>query len=179
MGTPRSQWKKAVLTVVALVVLGGLVLGATWLYTSQQVPPQPLEFNHQVHVQQLGLSCLFCHSNAARGKSAGLPTTNRCMGCHAQLEPKTEAEKILREYYEKKEPIPWVPVAIQPDFVYFSHQPHVSKGIACETCHGEVGQYTIAPNLSKKQNMGWCLSCHKNLAPEHFTGLSSCETCHK
>jgi len=167
------------LTVVGFVVLGLLVLGAVGLYVSQKVPPQPLPFNHQVHVQKLGLSCLFCHSNAAKGQSAGLPTTRRCMGCHAQIEPKTEGERILRQYAKQNASIPWVPVAIMPDFVYFSHRVHVKAGLACERCHGEVGQSTIAPSLSKKQNMGWCLSCHKNLAPDHFTKLSACETCHK
>jgi len=85
----------------------------------------------------------------------------------------------LQKYAENGEAIPWVPVAIQPDFVYFSHAPHVQRGISCQTCHGEVGQSTVAQPI-KNQNMGWCLSCHKNMStPERFVQLSSCEACHK
>ncbi len=179
MSTAPSQLRKAVVNVVAFAVLGALVLGATWLYASQRVPPQPLEFNHYVHVQQLGLSCLYCHSNAPRGQSAGLPQVNRCIACHNQLEPKSPATRALQKYAENGEAIPWVPVAIQPDFVYFSHAPHVQRGISCQTCHGEVGQSTVAQPI-KNQNMGWCLSCHKNMStPERFVQLSSCEACHK
>ncbi len=194
---------------VAGVVLAALVLwGAVLLYQSQQPPAQPLEFNHQRHVQDLGISCLYCHSNAQRGVSAGLPSLTKCMACHNSIEPKTAAEKRLHEFAARKgqgqggpaegkggppegrgllrpyamqdEPIPWVPVAMQPDFVYFSHRPHVNAGIACETCHGEVGQMTVAEPI-KDQNMGWCLSCHKNMADdaEHFVKLSDCATCHK
>ncbi len=165
---------------VAGVVLAALVLwGAMLLYQSQQPPAQPLEFNHQRHVQDLGMSCLFCHSNAQRGVSAGLPSLTKCMACHNNIEPTTPALQTLQAYAEKGETIPWVPVAMQPDFVYFSHRPHVNAGVACETCHGEVGQMTVAEPI-KNQNMGWCLSCHKNsVDAEHFVKLSDCATCHK
>lgn len=164
--------------IVALVVLAVLGVAAFVGYrVTQAVPEQPIAFNHQVHVG-LGVQCLYCHSNALRGQSAGLPTVSKCMGCHQQIQPRNDAQRKLYEYAEKGEPIPWVPVALQPDFVYFSHRPHLAAGLNCETCHGEVGQMTVAQPI-KGQNMGWCLSCHKNLAPEHFTKLSDCATCHK
>ncbi len=178
MAQASTPLRKALKSVIILTGLGLFVLGATWLYSSQQVPAQPLEFDHTVHVQQLGLSCLYCHSNAARGQSAGMPSLNRCMACHNQIEAKSKALQTLKEYAEKGESPPWVPVAIQPDFVYFSHAPHVQRGISCETCHGEVAQMTVAQPI-KNQNMGWCLACHKNMAPEQFARLSSCEACHK
>jgi hypothetical protein len=28
-------------------------------------------------------------------------------------------------------------------------------------------------------NMGWCLDCHKNRAPEKAAKLTDCVTCHK
>ncbi len=179
MQATSSQVRKAVITVVVLSVLGVLLVAAVGLYRSQQTPPQPLPFNHQVHVQKVGLSCLYCHSNANKGQSAGMPTTQRCIACHQQIEPTTEGERILRQYAENEESIPWVPVAIMPDFVYFSHQVHVNANISCEQCHGEVGQSTIAPSLTKKQNMGWCLACHQNQPQERIARLTSCEACHK
>jgi hypothetical protein len=87
-----------------------------------------------------------------------------------------ELEK-LAAFVANNEPIPWVPVAIQPDFVHFNHQPHVSAGIACETCHGDMTKMTVA-EPQPRQNMGWCLSCHQKMAPEQWTKLSDCATCH-
>ncbi len=177
----KSSLGSLLLWVGALV--GGAfviaLLFATW--QGQKAPAQPLAFNHQVHVEQVGLSCLYCHSNAQRGVSAGIPSLTKCMACHNSIEPKSKALKQLQAYAEKGEPIEWVPVAIQPDFVYFSHQPHVNAGLACETCHGEVGQTDIPQSYLDKQNMGWCLSCHKNNAvdEEHFLKLTDCSTCHK
>jgi len=163
------------LLVAVLVVLG---LGAFVGYrATQAVPAQPIAFNHQAHVD-VGVQCLYCHSNALRGQSAGLPTISKCMGCHQQMEPKTDGEKQLAEYAASGKPVKWVPVAIQPDFVYFSHRVHLAGGVNCETCHGEVGKMTVARPVVT-QNMGWCLSCHKNLDPEHFVKLSDCATCHK
>ncbi|NPA31678.1 MAG: cytochrome c3 family protein, partial [Chloroflexi bacterium] len=84
---------------VAGVVLAALVLwGAMWVYQSQKPPAQPVQFNHQRHVQDLGMSCLYCHSNAQRGVSAGLPSLTKCMACHNSIKPKTAAEKRLHEF---------------------------------------------------------------------------------
>jgi hypothetical protein len=50
-----------------------------------------------------------------------------------------------------------------PDFVYFSHEIHVNKGLGCSSCHGRVD---LMP-LMYKQNtlqMEWCLDCHRNPA---------------
>jgi hypothetical protein len=69
-------------------------------------------------------------------------------------------------------------VALMPDFICFTHQPHVAAGLNCENCHGEVGQMEAA-EPQRGMNMGWCLSCHQQMAPENFTKLSDCATCHK
>jgi hypothetical protein len=69
-------------------------------------------------------------------------------------------------------------VAIQPDFVYFSHRPHVAAGLNCEQCHGDVSQMAEA-EYQGDQNMGWCLSCHRQQAPEKQVKLTDCATCHK
>ena len=70
-----------------------------------------------------------------------------------------------------------MPVFIQPDFVHFNHRPHVAAGVACETCHGDMTKETVAQAIPR-QNMGWCLDCHSKQAPEKWTRLSDCSTCH-
>lgn len=51
-----------------------------------------------------------------------------------------------------------------PDFVYFDHAVHVTRGVGCETCHGRVD---LMPRVFKVErlDMGFCLDCHRNPAP--------------
>jgi len=90
----------------------------------------------------------------------------------------TPEQKATADYLYKHEKLEWVPVAIMPDFVYFSHQPHIAAGVACQTCHGDVANMAAA-EPQKNQNMGWCLNCHKTQAPEKVEKLTDCATCHK
>jgi c(7)-type cytochrome triheme protein len=100
------------------------------------------------------------------------------MGCHAIIATDNAAVKTLAGYWERCQPIPWVRVNRQPDFVYFSHQAHLGAGINCETCHGDVGNMTVARPVVK-MDMGWCLDCHLKQPAENVTRLADCLTCHK
>ncbi|MBI4730679.1 MAG: cytochrome c3 family protein [Chloroflexi bacterium] len=150
------------------------------VWTTQQPPPQPIQFNHSVHVG-LGVQCLYCHPGAWRQASAGLPTSGKCWGCHQQMANTKPEQQKLVEYVNSSEPIPWVPVFIQPDFVYFNHRPHIAGGVNCETCHGEISRLTVAEPIAG-QNMGWCLDCHRTTAgddEEKLIRLTDCSTCHR
>jgi Zn ribbon nucleic-acid-binding protein len=49
--------------------------------------------------------------------------------------------------------------------VYFDHSIHVTKGIGCSTCHGQVD----AMPIMWRENtllMEWCLDCHRE--PERY-----------
>jgi len=50
-----------------------------------------------------------------------------------------------------------------PDYVYFSHEIHVNKGIGCASCHGRVDQMPLMYAQNTLQ-MEWCLDCHRNPA---------------
>jgi Cytochrome c7 and related cytochrome c len=164
------------LGIIGLVLLGGFVIGVR---QTQIPPPQPIQFPHDQHVS-LGVPCLYCHSGALRGDSAGLPTVALCNGCHQQTKKTDPETDKLASYVKNSESIAWVPVAILPDFVFYSHRPHLAAGINCENCHGEVGQMTAA--VPQKMNMGWCLDCHTARSrnnPVMLTKLTDCVTCHK
>jgi hypothetical protein len=170
------------LGIIGLVLLGGAVFG---IRQTQLPPPQPIPFSHIKHVS-LGIECLFCHPEALDGQAAGLPTVATCNGCHQQIaNPSTDAKTKLEldqlaSYINNNRPIKWVPVAILPDFVYFTHGPHITAGLNCENCHGEVSQMTAA--VPQKMNMGWCLDCHRaryKNDPVMLSKLTDCITCHK
>jgi hypothetical protein len=68
---------------------------------------------------------------------------------------------VLREAADTGKPIQWVQIHRLPDFVYFSHQAHLSAGVSCVSCHGRIDQM-IEVKQEKPLNMAWCLECHRN-----------------
>lgn len=167
----RRPYVGILIAAAVLMIAGGIASG---LYFTQKSPPQPIDFPHSVHVG-LGMQCLFCHPSAATGPVAGLPTTEKCWGCHQQIDRQTDELAKVAKFAQEKQSIPWVPVFYQPDFVRFNHQSHIAKGVSCETCHGEVGTMKIASPRSY-QNMGWCLDCHQKQPRK--AELTDCSTCH-
>ncbi len=162
-----------------VVVLLVITLFAAFVRQTQASPEQPILFPHNLHVG-LGIQCLYCHPGAASGPNAGLPTQAKCWGCHQQIAKQTPELEKLAQYVRNNEPIPWVPVAIMPDFVKFNHRPHVAAGLNCETCHGDMSKVKIAQN-PQVMNMGWCLNCHREKAkddPIKLQKLIDCSTCH-
>jgi hypothetical protein len=81
--------------------------------------------------------------------------------CGAYLEP-------VRESFRSGKSLEWNRVNDLPDFVYFDHSIHVTKGVGCNTCHGPVDRMPLMYNHASLQ-MEWCISCHrapeKNLRP--------------
>jgi mono/diheme cytochrome c family protein len=123
-------------------------------------PAQPIEFSHVIHAGSYGIECLYCHADARRSAYAGLPSVERCMGCHkivaAQGNP--EVQK-LQQFWTRKEPVPWVRIHKVPGFVYFPHKRHVQAGLACQTCHGPVERMQRVAQVAPL-TMGWCVDCH-------------------
>jgi hypothetical protein len=156
---------------VLLILIGGI-----FLLTAPSRPgpvTQPLAYSHKLHAGDNQIPCLYCHGNARRSAVAGVPSLSRCLGCHRGLKKDTPAIKTLKAHWKKQQPIRWNKVYDQPDFVRFSHKRHVAKGIACQTCHGEVQtmeQVREAVNL----NMDRCSTCHI----KHQASID-CLTCHK
>ena len=177
----RAIVKRPIFLIAAGVLMLLLLTAAGYgLWSTQQPPAQPIEFNHQLHLG-FGIQCLYCHSGAWRQASAGLPTQTKCWGCHQQIPVKNVDQQKLADYVTAEEPIPWVPVFIQPDFVYFNHRPHIAAEVNCETCHGELSYMKVA-EPQNRLDMGWCLNCHRTKAandPEKLTRLTDCATCHR
>ncbi len=172
----KSAIFQAGLGILVLVILAAAAYG---LYITQQSPPQPMQFPH-VKMVSIGVPCLYCHPGALTGTSPGLPTAAKCYACHQQIAKTTVDTQKLAAYVKNNQPIPWVPIFILPDFVYYSHRPHIAAGLNCENCHGEIGQETVT--RPQKMDMGWCLNCHRTRYrddPAMLTKLTDCVTCHR
>jgi hypothetical protein len=169
-----SRWTLIVALSVVALLAGAILLTRAQILAA---PEQPVAYSHQTHVQA-EVQCVFCHSGALRSPAAGIPSVQKCMGCHAVIKADSPQVQDLAGYWERGEPIAWARVQPQPDFVYFSHQPHLGAGLSCETCHGDVGSMTVA-RPAVKMDMGWCLDCHLKQPESKVARLADCLTCHK
>jgi hypothetical protein len=141
-------------------------------------PVQPIAFPHPTHVKTLGMNCLYCHFSANKSPDPGMPAVNTCMGCHAIIGPdrpksdlgparKSAELQKLWQYADvanggkSARPIPWVRIHKVPDYVQFPHMRHVSAGVTCQSCHGQV-QNMARVYQASSLNMGWCINCHVN-----------------
>ena len=121
---------------------------------------QPVLFDHRHHSQDDGIHCLYCHSTAARAATAGVPSTDKCMGCHNQIWSQSTLIEPVRRSYFSGAPIPWNRVYNLPGFTYFNHSIHVNKGVGCATCHGRVDQMARVYQ-AVSLTMQWCIDCHR------------------
>lgn len=160
---------RVVLAVVGLVMVGALatpMLYARSPFATGQSDPllQPVLFDHRHHVRDDGIDCLYCHAGAERSAFAGVPATEVCMGCHNQIWNDSTLLAPVRESVTTGRPIAWQRVHSLPDFVYFDHSIHVSKGVGCVSCHGRVDEMAAVYQV-KPLTMSWCLDCHRNPEP--------------
>ncbi len=124
-------------------------------------PHQPVPFSHEVHAGQLGMDCRYCHNTVEYANHAAIPPTQTCMNCHTQIHKDSSKLAPLRESYSTGVPVPWIRVHDLPDYVYFSHAAHVSRGVSCVECHGRIDKMEVVYQ-HEPLNMGWCLECHRN-----------------
>jgi mono/diheme cytochrome c family protein len=170
-------------------------------------PVQPILFSHLIHAGAFQINCQYCHADARRSQYAGLPSVERCMGCHKIVAAAGNPEvQRLQGYWQRREPIPWVRIYKVPEFVYFQHRGHIRAGVACQTCHGEIQQLMRIPAIEGPNrfndllnlvgftpapaplSMGWCVECHRATnrahgitAPSVSAGTAApldCVTCH-
>lgn len=191
---------------------------------------QPIGFSHFLHAGEMAIDCQYCHVEARRSIHAGVPPVQTCMGCHAYVRTDSpEIQKIHMAWCgqpncpaplaedpygklvrpEQAKPIAWNKVHDLPDYVTFNHSRHVTAGVDCTECHGQVqlqGQYTLEPIPNSAEGkmyrkvdevmvreaslqMGWCIQCHATHpsvdanygdgATLRRTELKDCWTCHK
>ena len=181
-------------------LLAVLILTGLYFYpfnqpaeSSTKGPTQPILFSHKIHAGENQIACEYCHSYVAISPWPGIPSVQKCMGCHNQvagrdveyvlddgskINIKNEIAKV-KEYWNKKTPIPWIKVHYLPEFVHFTHKRHIKRGFQCADCHGQVQTMDVVHKVNKLE-MGWCLGCHEQNAKDHeqLTQLKDCLTCH-
>jgi hypothetical protein len=167
---PKSADKvvRIIGAVVALGAVGGA--GAYAVLSHPKVievgysPVQPVPYSHKLHAGNLGMDCTYCHYTVTKAAYAAIPAAEVCMNCHAKVKPLSPKLTPVRDSYANGAAVAWVKVHRLPDYVYFNHQAHVTAGVSCVSCHGRVDEM-VEVKQEKPLNMGWCLECHRNPAP--------------
>lgn len=168
---------------LAITALGAAIVGlpcvfVLWAHTPYatgqgEMLTQPVKFDHRHHVQDASIDCVYCHDGAMRGRVAGVPETARCMGCHAQIWTDSPELAPVRASAREGRPIRWQRVTRMPDFVFFDHAAHTTRGVGCETCHGRV-ETMAQVYAARSLTMDFCIDCHRDRgAPVH------CSECHR
>lgn len=158
----------SLIAAVVLLTVSAIVASAYFhsdtRYGIGDAPAQPVHFSHRLHAGELRLDCRNCHAAVETSAFAGMPSTETCQACHSQLLTDAPELKLVMESSAHKVPLQWERVNRLPDHVFFDHSIHVSKGVGCTTCHGEVGRMDVMAQ-SAPLTMRWCLDCHRNPAP--------------
>ncbi len=146
---------------------GGVVTGVTYYFTPKYTrvgyqPIQPVSFSHKVHAGELGMDCRYCHNMVEESWYSNIPSADTCMKCHSEVLKDDPRLAPVRESAKTGKPIPWVQIHKTPDYVYFNHSVHVTRGISCVKCHGRVDQMDEVHH-AKSMSMAFCLECHRNV----------------
>ena len=138
-------------------------------------PVDEVPFDHRIHAGDCGIPCLSCHVDAARSPVAGLPSGQKCMGCHKFVAKERAGVQVLAARVRAGQPLRWTRVFELPDFVYFTHRVHLHfrEPIACSECHGDVASMRVVTQ-DEPFTMGRCLTCHENKDVRH-----DCVVCHR
>ncbi len=95
------------------------------------------------------------------------------MGCHKFVaKEKPEIQRLTAEVLAGRT-IQWTRIHRVPDHVFFSHERHLAKGVACSACHGDVAAMAL-DHQAKQLNMGFCMECHRQQQ-----ATVDCLACHK
>ncbi len=167
------------------------------LVTVPGAPRQPIFFSHVIHAGSFKIDCQYCHADARRSEYAGLPSVERCVGCHKIIgvQDNPEIAKI-HGYAQRGEPIPWVRVFKVPEFTYFPHKAHIRANLPCQGCHGPIEQMRVVGARTGPQlindlsrlvglkpappllTMGWCVECHRAQNAQGRQAPLDCVACH-
>jgi hypothetical protein len=166
------EWANKIQTYIAVAafLFAAAVVGFFWYYGSPKYtdvgyrPLQPVPYSHKLHAGDLGLDCRYCHSTVELSPVANVPPTQTCMNCHKLILPESERLLPVRESWAIKVPIKWVRVHMLPDYAYFNHSIHLTAGVGCFTCHGNIADMVEVMQV-QPLSMSWCLNCHRNPGP--------------
>ncbi len=136
---------------------------------------QPVEFNHRLHVEDVGLECTDCHAYYASETFSGMPDADACSFCHEEAQGEDPEEAKLAQLLADGRTLDWRPLFRQPAHVFYSHRRHVTVAkLECEACHGSIAASEAPPRSVDTLSMDDCIECHEQQGVE-----DDCTSCHR
>ena len=170
----------ALLAIVTIAIVAPMIyIRMPYSGDTNDAVQQPIEFDHRHHVRDDGIDCVYCHETVETQAFAGIPSTERCMGCHGQIWTESPELAPLRASWTTHTPIRWKRINSLPSYVYFHHGVHIQAGVQCAQCHGSIRDM---PRVMRARvlTMNFCISCHrKQQNSRRISHLTSCTTCHR
>src|SRR6201999_1207149 len=102
----------------------------------------------------------YCHNTVEKAAHAAIPPTATCMNCHSKVHTTSPKLAPARESFATGLPVEWIKVHDLPDYVYFNHSAHVTRGVGCVSCHDRIDRMDVVTQM-KPLSMSWCLDCHR------------------
>ena len=166
------EWTETFKKWVRILVLGApvyLVALVAYGVTPEAIrigymPEQPVPYSHALHAGELGIDCRYCHNTVDKSAKAAVPPAATCMNCHNSVRKDSPKLTAIRTAFATGEPVAWVRVHDLPDYAYFNHSAHFTRGVRSETWHERVDQM-VEVYQAKALTMAWCLDCHRNPEP--------------
>jgi hypothetical protein len=161
--------------IVLTTGVAGFATGRAVFRPTARVP-QPIAFNHEKHVEDLGLECDYCHEFYSEHEHSGLPKLTSCLECHEEAQTESLEEEKIRELAQAGEDDVFRKLFRMPDHTFYSHRRHVTIGkVECETCHGSIARTTAPPERPLlRVDMEFCIDCHEKLDQP-----VDCTSCHR
>jgi hypothetical protein len=152
---------KRYLIILALIIASLSVMGMV------TAPDINLNFSHKLHVEDVGVECSTCHAAETSTSPTDnlLPPSETCYTCHDKSTTKCS---ICHKDTSNSEVYPHKSTYIAK----FSHNRHISHGIACSKCHASLIKSEDS-SVQHLPGMAVCQSCHKNLDKSDY-----CYVCH-
>lgn len=129
-----------------------------------------IKFDHKIHNNEAGISCMDCHNSAANSMKSGdnlNPKKEFCATCHDVKDEKTCNLCHYDGVYKK--------LKVNKTEVIFSHKQHIdTEKKLCADCHAGLDKVKFSKESSSGfPNMETCYSCHNTQK-----ATNNCENCH-
>ncbi len=147
-----------------------LFLGACFLLGPSDQEPS---FDHGLHMQLDGMTCISCHDQVDQGDSAGMPSLQLCESCHGDFDWSKPIERRAASFFDESGEYKATGQARVSEEVLFTHRTHVYLyQITCADCHGAVGESSQIPAESAVTK-DECMDCHVGRGKP-----TECSSCH-
>ena len=154
-------------TIQTLILFGWFLIPGLFAQEGSGV----VTFDHDLHVNDVGLRCTKCHNPKLLKSSMSsadviLPTEKRCMKCHQMWRDDDECETC----HLGSPPYGTFPSVTR--IFNFPHKVHWGEQkIDCSECHSDMAGVGNSPPIP---TMKECLACH-----QERQGPQNCDACHE